>query len=488
MSTSTPAIALSRASLANVDDVVLRPSYDRAALRQAIMHIGVGGFHRAHLATYIDELCQAGNDQWSIVGCGVLPSDKAMAQALGAQDLLYSLVTRGAATTSVQIIGSLTEYIYAADDPTVAIDRIADPDIQIVSLTITEGGYPVDDLTGAYQADSPNAGPGSAFWLIAQGLNKRRQANGAPVTIMSCDNIMTNGNVTKAATLGEAAAFGDELLEWIDRSVSFPNSMVDRITPATADSDRAWLADVHGLEDRWPVVTEPFRQWVIEDDFAGDRLPLEQLDIIVTDDVEPYEFMKLRLLNAGHSCLAYLSALDGYETVDAAMNDADIRAYVRAFLDIEAKPVLPEVAGIDVDKYIETLIERFSNPSIGDQISRLCLDGSAKFPKFLIPTVRAQIAQGNAAPLSALALAGWCRYLQGVADDGKAIQLAPDPLLDTAIDHAKAAVVDPAAFLNFTQVFPEDVRSSALFSEAFTSALEQLQTQGMRATITKALA
>jgi len=473
--------------LASVDQSVTVPAYDRSALIPSIVHIGVGGFHRAHLATYIDELCAAGRTEWSIVGCGVMPADSAMQAALVPQDMLYTLITRGADDTDVQIIGSLIDYIHAYPDSTNAIEKIASEQTQIVSLTVTEGGYPVDDLSGEYVAQSPNAGPASAFGIIAAALDKRRQTHGAPITIMSCDNIMTNGHVTQAATLGEAARYGQELIDWISASVSFPNSMVDRITPATADSDRDWLRETHSIEDRWPVVTEPFRQWVVEDNFAGGRLPLEELDIIVTDDVEPYEFMKLRLLNAGHSCLAYLAALDGIETVDGAMDEPAISNYVRAFLDHESKPVLPPVAGIDVDAYNDTLIERFSNPSIGDQISRLCLDGSAKFPKFLMPTVRAQLASGGPAGLSALALAGWCQYLGGTTDHGEPIELSADPLLDEAVGFAKQSFTDPTAFLNFSAVFDEDVRSSQAFRHAFSTSLQRLRSDGIRSAIGTAI-
>jgi len=479
--------ALHAKILASLDDAVTVPAYDRSTLIPSIVHIGVGGFHRAHLATYVDELCAAGHTDWAIVGCGVMPGDVAMQGALAPQDMLYTLITRGADHTEVQVIGSLVDYIHAHPDTARAIEQIASEQTQIVSLTVTEGGYPVDDLTGNYLADSSNAGPGSAFGIIAAALEKRRLSNGAPITIMSCDNIMTNGHVTETATLGEAARFGQELIDWIGSSVSFPNSMVDRITPATADSDRQWLSHTHAIEDRWPVVTEPFRQWVVEDNFAGNRLPLEELDIIITDDVEPYEFMKLRLLNAGHSCLAYLAALDGIETVDGAMSEPAISRYVRAFLDLESKPVLPPVAGIDVDAYNDTLIERFSNPSIGDQISRLCLDGSAKFPKFLMPTVRAQIAAGGPVALSALALAGWCQYLEGTTDHGEPIEPSPDPLLDEAIGFAKQSVQDPTAFLNFTAVFDEDVRTAESFRSAFADALERLRSSGIRPAISQAI-
>lgn len=487
MTDTTSAAPLQASLLPSIDSAVVVPSYDRNALRRSIVHIGVGGFHRAHLATYVDELCGRGHTDWSIVGCGVLDGDVAMADALGAQDHLYTLITRGASDTDVQVIASIVDYLLAAADPQAMIDQIAHADTQIVSLTVTEGGYPVDDLTGDYVADSPNAGPSSAFGILAAALETRRVQNAAPITIMSCDNIMTNGGVTRAATIGEAARFGPELIEWIGSSVSFPNSMVDRITPATANSDRAWLESEHGIDDRWPVVTEPFRQWVVEDNFAGDRLPLEELDVIVTDDVEPYEFMKLRLLNAGHSCLAYLAALDGIETVDAAMANDGILRYVRAFLEFESKPVLPPVAGIDIDAYNDTLVERFSNPAIGDQISRLCLDGSAKFPKFLLPTVRAQAKATGPVGLAALALAGWCQYLNAVDDHGNAIAIAPDPNLDQARHFAALSVDEPTAFLDFAEVFDDELAGSEHFRNAFATALGRIRADGVRSAIDVAL-
>lgn len=479
-------VFISTDNLQNLGDVTV-PKYDRNALAQSIVHIGVGGFHRAHLATYIHELCANGHTAWGIVGSGVLPGDAAMAETLAAQDGLYTLVVRGPEKTTVEIIGSLVDYIHAAADPAQLVERIADPATQIVSLTVTEGGYPIDDVTGEYAPDSPNAGALGAFGMIAAGLDLRRTNDAGPLTILSCDNIMSNGAASKAATLGEAAHLGEELVAWINQEVSFPNSMVDRITPATTDSDRSWLAAEVGIGDRWPVVTEPFRQWIVEDAFAGARPPLEELDIIVTSDVEPYEHMKLRLLNAGHSCLAYLAALLGIDTVDAAMADHNIARYVRAFLDREARPVVPTVAGIDVDVYIDTLIERFSNPNIGDQISRLCLDGSAKFPKFLLPTVRAQLAQDGPIALSALALAGWCAYLRGTTSAGAPITLAADPSLSRAREHAEASVEDPSEFLRFTEVFDSEIADHPRFVAAFSDALTSLTESGVPAAIDAAL-
>ena len=476
-------IPLTASTLAELGDSVPVPGYDRAGLRRSIVHVGVGGFHRAHLATYVHELCEMGHRGWAIIGGGVLSSDRAIAEALEAQDHLYCLITRAAEQTSVEVIGSIVDYILAFPDPQPLIARIASPDTQIISLTITEGGYPVDDSTSLYEPDSPMAGDGSTFAVVAAGLDMRRRAGIGPLTVLSCDNVISNGDVARNSLVGEARRLDGSLAEWIERSIAFPNSMVDRITPATSPSDREWLRTHCRIEDRWPVVTEPFRQWVVEDAFAGDRLPLEELDVIVTSDVEPYELAKLRLLNAGHSSVAYLAALAGIEHVHSAMANASLRTYLRALLETEAKPVLPPVAGIQLDAYIDSLIERFSNPQIRDQIARLCLDGSAKFPKFLLPTIRAQLAIGGPISLSALALAGWCEYLGGSTTTGSQIELAPDPLLPEAVDRAEASRANPRAFLDFAQVFPPDIAQHPRFVAAFDRQLRRLRTDGISSAI-----
>jgi len=455
-------------------------AYDRDALRRSIVHIGVGGFHRAHLATYVDELCRAGNTDWAIVGAGVTAGDSRIADALADQDHLYTLLSRGADKTDVSVIGSIVEFVLAARDATELIELIADDEVQIVSLTITEGGYPVDDESGAFRPDLCRSG--SAFEILARGLDARRRRSGEPLTILSCDNIMTNGAVTREATTGAARDVDASLPGWIAEHVSFPNSMVDRITPMTTPSDIEWLESTMGIVDRWPVVTEPFRQWVVEDDFAGDRLPLDQLDVIVTDDIEPYELTKLRLLNAAHSCLAYLAALDGFTAVDVAMADPVLRRFVHTLLDVEAKPTLPSAVGIVLDDYIDALIERFSNPAVGDQIERLCLDGSAKFPKFLLPTIRHQLDNGGPIELAALALAGWCQYL---ADPGRT--LASDPRLDEAVEHARNSFGNPVSFLEFDAVFGTDLSGSQRFRDTFDNALSTLRADGVRLTILAAL-
>ena len=474
---------LTPATLDQLDRRVTIPTYARDALARSIVHIGVGGFHRAHLATYADELAAAGDTDWGIVGAGVLAHDRAMADALGPQACLYTLVTRGEGGAQARVIGSIVDYVLAHPDPAPLVDCIADRATRIVSLTVTEGGYPVDDDTGEFDAASPNAGRHSAFAAIVLGLRRRQEDGLGPVTVLSCDNVIGNGRVARTSMLGVASQVDPDLVDWIRDYVSFPNSMVDRITPRTTDRDRAWLAKEFGVEDRWPVMTEPFRQWVVEDNFIAGRPPFEDLDIIITEDVEPYELFKLRLLNAGHSCLAYLARLLEIERVDQVMAESRFAAFLKVFLDEEAGPMVPRAPGIDLEEYKRLLVQRFSNPAIGDQVDRLCLDGSAKFPKFLLPTVRAQLAAGGPIRLSTLALAGWCAYLMGRAESGKPIEPASDPRLYEAQGHARASVDDPAAFLSFRAVFGDDLPQSARFVAAFSDALQSLRDQGVRPTV-----
>ena len=462
------------------------PTYDRDSLARSIVHIGVGGFHRAHLAVYVDQLCRAGNKDWSIVGTGVMPGDVAMKEALSTQDHLYTVVERSASGHDATIIGSMTDFIHAHPDAQGLIDAIAAPETQIVSMTVTEGGYPIDDATGEFDPDSPNASDTSAFAAIIAGLTKRMNDGVGPVTVMSCDNVMGNGDVAALATKSMAAS-NPELAAWIETNVSFPNSMVDRITPATTDSDRQWFAENVGIEDNWPVVCEPFIQWVIEDDYAGARPPWETLDIIITEDVRPFEHMKLQLLNAGHSLLGFSAHLFEIELVHDGMADPDVLAFVEAYLNREAKTSLHPVEGMDFDAYIESLLERFANPQVRDQILRLAMDGTSRIPKFVLPTLRTHLANGGPTELAALFLATWCQALLGKSDAGNDIELGPDPMLEQAQAAAQASVDNPAAFLDLEPTF-DGIRDNADFVAEFVAALTAVRTNGLRPTLQAACA
>jgi len=480
--TSPHEVELSPATLDRLDPRIAVPGYDRRALHPGIVHIGVGGFHRAHQAVYLDDLCARGETGWSIAGAGVLPGDAAMAAALGPQDGLYTLVTRDLHGTSVRVIGSLTEYVHAhpSVDPLVAL--LVRPETRIVTLTITEGGYPVDEATGAFRPAADGTLP-PAFLAIARGLAERRARGLGGFTVLSCDNVMHNGAIARAAVVGVAGALAPDLAPWVEEHVAFPNSMVDRITPATSDADRAFLRERYGLVDRWPVVAETFIQWVVEDVFPYGRPAFEDVGVLFTADVRPYETLKLRLLNAGHSTLAYLAALGGIVFVHEVLAEPRFAGFLRRFHAEEAVPSLPPVAGIDPVAYTAKVAERFANPEVRDQVARICLDGSSKLPKFLVPTVEAQLDRGASVRFSALAVAGWCRYLLGRADDGSAIVPSADPRLARAQELARAAETDPRAFLGFREVFGDRLPAAPAFADAFVAAHAALRADGVRATL-----
>jgi mannitol 2-dehydrogenase len=443
------------------------PAYERARLAPRIVHVGVGGFHRAHLAVYAHELASAGGD-WGIVGLGLLEPDADMAAALRAQDHLYTLVEKGDGAPSPAVIGSLTGYVHAPDDRNGAVaELIASPVTSIVSMTITEAGY--DHPTG-----EATTGPGATFNRIVAALAIRRARAAGPVTILSCDNVPGNGDAARRATLAAAARADPTLLAWIEANCTFPNSMVDRITPVTTEADRSWLRDCTGIDDRWPVVCEPFRHWVMEDAFAGGRPPWEEVGAIFSDRIHDWDLYKLRLLNAGHSCIAYLSALAGVALVHEAMAIASVRSFLEQLLRDEAAPTLAEIPGHPRQQYAATVVERFANPGVHDQIARLCVDGSAKFRAFLVPTIERQLEREGSIERAATALAGWARYLAVVDPEAQAF----DSNGDAARRHAARAIADPVAFLQFDAVFPAALRESERFRTEFSRAYRRIVEHG----------
>ena len=438
------------------------PTYDRRRLEPRILHVGVGGFHRAHLALYTHELAETGSD-WGIRGLGLLRQDVRMAEALAPQDHLYTLVERRSGDARPQIVGSIVDYRLVYDRPAGAAELAADPGVAILSLTITEAGY------GDGDAGVPSSPP-TTFDVIAMGLQLRRARGNPPLTIVSCDNLPGNGDAARRSTLVAAQRRSASLARWVERHCAFPNSMVDRITPATSDDDRAWLVDAVGIEDRWPVVTEPFRQWVIEDEFANGRPRWEDVGVLFTNRVHDWEIYKLRLLNAGHSSMAYLAALAGVTYVDEAMALPDVRRYLHHLLNDEAVPSLAPIPGYPAGGYVASVLERFANTGVRDQIARLCIDGSAKFPTFLLPTIAFQLEHDGPISHSALGLAGWARYLATVPAERQAFDAAGD----RARQHARLALDEPTRFLEFAEVFPATLRDSARFRAAFAAACQRL--------------
>src|SRR5215217_6125137 len=463
---------LSSSTLAQIP--ISKPNYDRAEIGVGVVHFGVGGFHRAHQAMYVDRLLEAGTARdWGICGVGVMPSDRKMADVLDAQDDLYTLVLENPdGTRDARVIGSIVDYLYAPDDPESVIELLAAPTTRIISLTITEGGYSVDTI---------EPGDVSVFGLVAEALARRRDRGIASPTIVSCDNIEGNGEVARQAFTGFAERVHPGLAEWIVTNTRFPNSMVDRITPVTTPDVIAVLENESGLEDQWPVVAEPFTSWVLEDDFSDGRPPLEEADVLLVDDVTPYELMKLRLLNASHQSLCYFAYLAGYRLVHHAAGDPLFADVLMRYMDTEATPTLLPVPGIDLPEYKQTLIERFANPGVRDTIVRLCFGSSDRIPKWLLPVIRANLATDGPIRLSAATVASWARYAEGVDEQGRPIDVQ-DQLADALVPLARSQRENPTAFIENTDVFG-DLATSVRFVEAYRWALDSLHRDGARATL-----
>ncbi|WP_222272498.1 mannitol dehydrogenase family protein [Modestobacter marinus] len=467
------------------------PSYDRSRLRAGIVHLGVGAFHRSHQAMYVDRLLEQGRGQdWAICGVGVLPSDRRMAEVMAAQDCLYTLVVKHAdGTFEPRVVGSIIEYLLAPDDPDAVVEKMAAATTRIVSLTVTEGGYNIDPVTGEFDAADPGvvhdlqpgAVPATSFGLITEALVRRRQRGLTPFTVVSCDNIQGNGDVARRTFTAFAGLRDRDLAAWIEREVPFPNSMVDRITPATTDEERAEVARRFDVEDGWPVVCEPFTQWVLEDHFSLGRPPLEHVGVQLVDDVEPYELMKLRLLNAGHQGLAYLGRLAGYRLVHDAAQDPLFERFLLGYMEEEATPTLRPVPGIDLDDYRKNLIARFSNPAIRDTLARLAFDGSERLPKWLLPVVRENLASGGEVRRSATVVAGWARYAEGVDEEGQPIEVV-DRRRDSLVAGARRQREDPLAFIADRDLFG-DLVDDERFTTAYLAALRSLHERGARATL-----
>ncbi|MDX6619616.1 MAG: mannitol 2-dehydrogenase [Gaiellales bacterium] len=456
-----PPLPLSSKALGKIEaEGVPVPRYERAALVPRILHLGVGGFHRAHLALYTHELAEAGSD-WGICGLGRLEGDRRMQRVLASQDFLYTLIERDSEGSRPQVIGSIVGYALAVDDAHAFAQRVADPVVEILSLTITEGGYGLEQ-------------PNPTLEAIADGLDARRLAGGQPLTVMSCDNLPGNGRVAHAAVKQVCEGRDPKLGRYVETACTFPNSMVDRITPQTTDADRAWLRDTVGIDDGWPVVAEPFRQWVIEDRFAASRPHFEDVGVLLADNVHEWELYKLRMLNATHSCMAYLMALQGVVYVDEAMAIPSVRRFLERFLEAEAIPTLSEIPGHPAAAYARTVLARYENTGVRDQIARLCIDGTAKFPTFLIATIEGQIEREGPLECAALALAGWARYLATVPPGERAF----DASGDRSAAFAARALAEPLAFLELAEVFTPPLRDSVRFRDAFANAANSLAAHG----------
>ena len=486
-------IKLSVQTLSQLPEKVARPKYRQSDLTAGILHFGVGNFHRAHQAVYLDDLFNSGLDHdWGLVGAGVFAGEKALRDKLAGQDFLTTVVEQDSGHMEARVTSAMIDFVTPGDGAAIA-EKLADPAIRIVSMTITEGGYFIDPASGTFNPGHPDIAadarnpdsPKTVFGLIIAGLKRRRADKTAPFTVMSCDNIPHNGHVASDAVIGLARLADTELAGWIEANVAFPNGMVDRITPATSDRERAVLADDFGVEDNWPVFCEPFRQWVLEDNFPTGRPALEKVGVQFVEDVSPFELMKIRILNGGHATIAYPAGLMDIHFVHDAMQEPLVRGFLEKLEREEIIPTVPPVPGVVLDEYYELIDRRFSNPKIGDTVRRLCLDGSNRQPKFIIPTIADRLKAGKSIDGLALESALWCRYCFGTTDSGAVIE-PNDPNWDQLQATARVAHDDASAWLAMADIYGE-VGKSPVFATAFASHLAALWEQGARKTLTRFL-
>ncbi|MBN9046069.1 MAG: mannitol dehydrogenase family protein [Rhizobiales bacterium] len=487
---------LSRATLQSFDKVH-KPGYDPAGLKPGIVHFGVGNFHRAHQAVYLDELFATGEGHdWALVGAGVRASDDAMRDTLKAQDWLTTVVEQEAGHSLARITSPMVDYVTISTDEgrKALMDYLTAPQTRIVSMTITEGGYYIDPASQHFDPTHPDIvadaaspdKPNTVFGLVVQALKLRRAAGVEPFTVMSCDNIPGNGHVAKDAVAGLAKLSDPDFADWIAANVAFPNAMVDRITPATGAREREFAAKEFGVEDGWPVFCEVFKQWVVEDHFPTGRPALEKVGVTFTDQVAAYELMKIRILNGGHAAIAYPGGLLDIHFVHEAMEHPLIRRYLEKLTKEEIIPEVPPVPDTDLEGYRVLIDQRFANPKIGDTIRRLCLDGSNRQPKFILPTAADRVAGGRSVIGLALVSAFWCRYCFGTTDSGAVIE-PNDPSWDRLTKQAALAKDNPAAWLAMEDIFGS-LASNAAYVKAFSSALNHVWKHGTLRTLEAYLA
>jgi len=483
--------ALNQGTVSSLPSIVSRGDYDRSKLKHGIAHIGVGAFHRAHQAIYLDRVLEKSKStEWGLIGIGLLPFDAPMRDAMTAQNGLYTVNELSAnGDRNIRLVQCMTEYLYAPGNYEAVIQKLTEPNIRIVSMTITEGGYLMDNRGNfqlqhpIVQADLSSQLPQSALGIIIEALHRRRQAGTPPFTVMSCDNLRHNGDQAKKATLAFANARDPQLASWIEKNVSFPNGMVDRITPAMNPELRDKLNAVSGVNDMAPVISEDFIQWVLEDNFVNGRPDWALGGVTLTSNVTPYEEAKIRLLNGSHQMLSYPSFLSGLRRVDIALQDPLFFQYIHNFLNQDSGPWLSDIPGMELGSYKKKLLERFGNSAIGDQLARLCLDGGSKIPGFLLPTIHANLKAYGRCPRLAFLLASYNHYIHTNKDDqGDSYELKePNALavLQPIIDSS-----DPLTFLKNTDLVG-DAANYPEFVKEYLAFVDHIQKEGNRKTLEK---
>jgi len=482
---------LSPTTLASVTPGTKVPNYDRAKVTPGIVHLGIGAFHRAHMAVYVDDLL-AEDPSWGIVGASLRRPDTK--EALEPQGGLYTIAVRDAEGTHPRVIGSILSVMDANTEREALLSLMASENIRIVSLTVTEKGYCHDPATGelderhadiAHDLANPTT-PKSAPGMLVEALARRKAAGIAPFTVMSCDNLPSNGETAKRIVTRFAALRDADLGEWV-KSVAFPSTMVDRIVPSTTDADRAEVTGLIGAEDAWPIMTEPFTQWVVEDHFPSGRPAFEKVGAQLVKDVEPFEHMKLRMLNGSHSTMSYLGFLGGYQYIAEVMGDEAYVKLIHGLMTEEAMPTL-DMPGADLGAYRDQLLERFRNPALKHRTWQIAMDGSQKLPQRLLGTIRDRLKANQPITRLALGVAAWMRYVTGVDEDGNEIDVR-DPHALKMMAIATDAGDDPVALYEglvaLTEVFGTDLVENATFRDTVVRHLESLYDEGAKATVAK---
>ncbi len=484
-------IALSNATLSRLPRAIAIPTYDRRALRTGFVHFGVGNFHRTHQALYVDAcLHRPGNEAWGICGIGLTDgaAARAKAEAYRAQDGLYTVTEFSPdGQVSMRVVGAMVDYLHAPAAPAAVLDRLAHPDTRIVTLTITEGGYNLDERSGAFLLGAPDVvhdlsggPPRSVFGFVVEGLARRRAMGLPGFTVASCDNLRGNGDTARTAFTAFARARDPALAAWIDREVDFPNSMVDRIAPQVPDAERTKLNALSGIDDLLPAKAESFNQWVVEDRFRQGRPPLGDVGVLFRDDVAAYVAVKGRMINACHMLLAYPSVLMGERLVHEGLRDPRMVRLLLTFLDRDVLPFVEPPPGLSLDGYGAMIIGRFSNAAIGDQLLRVAGDGAAKLPIFHGRTIATLLAAGADLAREAFLLACYGRYLGGRDDHGAAFTVFEPGL--TPEDWA-AIRTEPAGVLRTAPFDALGLAEHPVFRPTFDRAAAAIATQGVSATL-----
>jgi len=481
-------------TLAQLAAKITRPGYDRSRMFPGLVHIGVGGFNRSHLAVYLDDLLTLGASKpWGEFGVGLLPADKLIHSALVEQDFLYGLLLVDSGEESYRVIGSLTGHLYAPESCGAVHDRLSAPECAIVSLTVTEGGYFIEDASGGFLVDHPEirhdlehpVRPRTWVGYVAEACERRMKLGRGPFTLLSCDNLQANGAAARTALISFAEARSAALRKWIETNVTFPSSMVDRITPRTTEENRATISGKFGILDLAPVVSEPFRQWVLEDAFAAGRPEWELAGAQITGDVAPYEMTKMRLLNGGHSAIGYAADLLGYSYIADAACDPQLRRLLTEFM-AEVRPTLKTLPGIDLDEYSATIVRRFSNSAIHDQVARICSGGCAKIAKFIVPSLKDLLSAKSDPRVLPFVIASWLHYLGGRDENGRALTIS-DPSLEYLKPFLDAGGSDASLALSVRPLFGELAFTHPQLVSKVQTSLDELRSHGVRAAITQML-